>query len=103
FLDVIYHQKGAFLTETGDIEEAVVAYNKSIKEFRQNQKLQALNYSSLGDINFDLTEYRTAGNYYDSTLQRLVENTREHRQIKRKRDNLEDVIKYEDIASVNDS
>lgn len=103
FLDIIYHQKGAFLTETGDIEEAIVAYNKSIKEFRQNQRLQALNYSSLGDIYFDEAEYRTAGSYYDSTLQRLVENTRDHRQIKRKRDNLEDVIKYEDIASVNDS
>jgi tetratricopeptide (TPR) repeat protein len=103
FLDIIYHQKGVFLTEAGDIEAAVAAYNKSIKEFRQNQKLQALNYSSLGDIYFDQAEYRTAGSYYDSTLQRLVENTRDHRQIKRKRDNLEDVIKYEDIAFKNDS
>lgn len=103
FLDIIYHQKGAFLTEIGDTEDAVIAFNKSIKEFRQNQRLQALNYSSLGDIYFDQAEYRTAGSYYDSTLQRLVENTRDHRQIKRKRDNLEDVIKYEDLAKRNDS
>jgi tetratricopeptide (TPR) repeat protein len=103
FLDVIYHNKGSFYAKIGEIEEAVVAYNKAIKEFRQNQKLQALNYSSLGDIYFDKAEYRKAGSYYDSTLQRLVENTRDHRQIKRKRDNLEDVIKYEDLAVRNDS
>lgn len=103
YLDVIYHHKGSFYTEIGEYEEAIVAYNRSIKEFRQNQKLQALNYSSLGDIYFDRSEYRTAGSYYDSTLQRLVENTREHRQIKRKRDNLDDVIKYEDLTFRNDS
>lgn len=103
FLDVIYHHKGSFYAEIGDTKEAIAAYNKSIKEFRQNQRLQALNYSSLGDIFFDKSEYRTAGSYYDSTLQRLVENTREHRQIKRKRDNLEDVIRYEDLAGRNDS
>ncbi len=103
YLDVIYHHKGAFLAEIGETKKAIVSYNKAIKEFRQNQKLQALNYSSLGDIYFDQAEYRTAGSYYDSTLQRLVENTRDYRQIKRKRDNLEDVIKYEDLAMRNDS
>lgn len=103
FLDVIYHHKGSFYAEIGEIENAIVAYNKSLREFRQNQKIQALNYTFLGDIYFDLAEYKTAGSYYDSTLQRLVENTREHRQIKRKRDNLEDVIKYENLSSRNDS
>ncbi|WP_444543914.1 type IX secretion system periplasmic lipoprotein PorW/SprE [Planktosalinus lacus] len=103
YLDVIHHQKGEFYLNIGETDEAITAYNKSIKEFRQNQKLQALNYSSLGDIYFDNSEYKTAGSYYDSTLQRLVENTREHRLIKKKRDNLEDVIRYEDIVTRNDS
>lgn len=103
FLDFIHHQKAEFYRNLGETEEAIAAYNKSIKEFRQNQKLQALNYASLGDLYFDNSEYRAAGSYYDSTLQRLVENTREHRLIKKKRDNLEDVIKYEDIATRNDS
>ncbi|WP_339609867.1 hypothetical protein [uncultured Planktosalinus sp.] len=103
FLDFIHHQKADFYRNIGETEEALAAYNNSIKEFRQNQKLQALNYASLGDLYFDNSEYRAAGSYYDSTLQRLVENTREHRIIKKKRDNLEDVIKYEDIATRNDS
>ena len=103
YLDIIHHQRGKFYTQTDEIDAAIAAYNKSIKEFRQNQRLQAYNYESLGDIYFDKAEYKMAGDYFDSTLQRLVENTRAHRQIKKKRDNLEDVIRYENIARVNDS
>jgi len=103
YLDIIHHQRGQYYTQTGDIDAAIAAYNKSIKEFRQNQRLQAYNYEALGDIYFDRAEYKMAGDYFDSTLQRLVENTREHRQIKKKRDNLEDVIRYENIAQANDS
>lgn len=103
YLDIIHHQRGKFYTQTDEIDVAIAAYNKSIKEFRQNQRLQAYNYESLGDIYFDKAEYKMAGDYFDSTLQRLVENTRAHRQIKKKRDNLEDVIRYENIARVNDS
>ncbi len=103
FLDIIHHQRGEFYTQTQEIDSAIAAYNTSIKEFRQNQKLQAYNYEALGDIYFDKAEYKMAGDYFDSTLQRLVENTKIHRQIKKKRDNLEDVIRYETVAKVNDS
>ena len=44
-----------------------------------------------------------AGTYYDSTLTNLNENTHKHRNIKKKLDNLEDVIKYEDIVQHADS
>lgn len=103
YLDIIHHQRGKFYTQTDEIEEAIVAYNQSIKEYKQNERLQAYNYESLGDIYFDKAAYKMAGDYFDSTLQRLVVNTRAHRQIKKKRDNLEDVIRYENIAKVNDS
>lgn len=103
YLDYIHHQRGIFYTKTDEIDAAVAAYNKSIKDFKQNQRLQAQNYAALGDIYFDKAEYKMAGDYFDSTLQRLVVNTKQHRQIKKKRDNLEDVIRYENIANKNDS
>ncbi|PIQ18440.1 MAG: hypothetical protein COW66_06430 [Flavobacteriaceae bacterium CG18_big_fil_WC_8_21_14_2_50_34_36] len=103
FLDIIYHQTGVFFREKDSINTSIGYYNKSIKEFRQNNTLQALNYASLGDIYFDNSEYKKAGNYYDSTLKHLTINTKEYRQIKKKRDNLEEVIRYEDIAKTNDS
>jgi hypothetical protein len=60
-------------------------------------------YLSIAEYNFDATEYRVAGAYYDSTLSQLKDRTREHRQIKKKRDNLTDVIKYENLSQRNDS
>ncbi len=47
--------------------------------------------------------YKEAGAYYDSTMTNMVLNSKPYRIIKRKRDNLEDVIYYEAIAQVNDS
>lgn len=103
FLDKIHHQLGMHYLQRDSIETSITQFNKSIKEYKQNQRLQALNYATLGDIHFDKAEYKMAGDYFDSTLQRMVENTRDYRRIKKKRDNLEDVIRYEDIATRNDS
>ena len=62
-----------------------------------------MNYSTLAEINFDAAEYKRAGAYYDSTLTFLEEKSRPWRRVKKKRENLDDVIKYEDIAAENDS
>lgn len=103
FLDRIYNQFGEYYRKSDSIETAVEYYNKSIKAFRQDRILQAVNYQTLAEINFDKAEYKNAGAYYDSTLTFLEEKSRQWRRIKKKRDNLEDVIKYEDIATINDS
>jgi tetratricopeptide (TPR) repeat protein len=63
----------------------------------------ASNYRNLAETYFDKAKYETAGKYYDSTLTVLKPRTREHYAIKKKRDNLDDVIFYEGIARVNDS
>lgn len=103
YLDIVYHQIGNFHRDIDSIDKAKFYYGRSIKEFRQNQKVQAFNYLNMGDIHFDLAEYKNSGAYYDSTLMRLQENTLLYRRVKKKRDNLDDVIKYEDIAQTNDS
>ncbi len=103
FLDRIYNQLGEYYRTTKNIDTAVVYYNKSIQAFKEDKILQAVNYKTLAEINFDAAQYRDAGAYYDSTLTQLTEGTRQYRRIKKKRDNLDDVIKYEDIAVKNDS
>ena len=82
---------------------AIVYYNKSIQSFKEDQTLQSINYQTLAEMNFDKAEYKQAGAYYDSTLTNLAENSKQWRRVKKKRENLDDVIKYEDIASINDS
>ena len=103
FLDKIYNQFGDYYRNSDSIETAVKYYNKSIKAFRQDRILQAVNYQTLAEINFDNAEYKIAGAYYDSTLTYLEEKSRQWRRITKKRENLDDVIKYEDIATANDS
>ncbi|RFN59144.1 type IX secretion system periplasmic lipoprotein PorW/SprE [Marixanthomonas ophiurae] len=103
FLDKIYNQIGEYYYNLDSIQTAVGYYNKSIKENSPDKILQSKNYETLAIINFDATNYKTAGAYYDSTLTNLEVNTKKHRRITKKRENLDDVIKYEDIATENDS
>ncbi|UGS23548.1 type IX secretion system periplasmic lipoprotein PorW/SprE [Flavobacterium channae] len=103
YLDVLNHQMGIFYDKLGLNEKAKKYYNKSIKLLSQDKYLVSSNYRNLGEIFFREANYKTAGKYYDSTLLRLDDRTREYRKIKKKRDNLDDVIKYETIAQQNDS
>jgi len=103
YLDKIYNQIGEYYRNTDSIDAAVYYYNQSIKFYTNDRILQSINYQTLAEINFDNAEYKIAGSYYDSTLTNLVENSRQWRLIKKKRENLDDVIKYEDIATLNDS
>ncbi|MDX1461506.1 MAG: hypothetical protein R3359_00500 [Marinirhabdus sp.] len=103
FLDKIYNQLGEYYRNNDSLDRAIEYYNKSIKNYKQDDYLQSMNYRTLAEFNFDAAEYKTAGAYYDSTITNLVANSREWRLFKKKRENLDDVIKYEDIAANNDS
>lgn len=103
FLDHIYHQIAQYYLNQNKDSLAVVYYNKSIRTNSQDKILIAKNYETLGDMNFDKNNYKIAGAYYDSTMTRMVENSKPYRVIKRKRENLDDVINYEGIAEINDS
>ncbi|RXJ52910.1 hypothetical protein ESZ48_01855 [Gelidibacter gilvus] len=103
FLDKIYYRIAEFHKEADRDSLAVVYYNKSLRSSSGDRHLRALDYVTLGDMSFDKSEYRTAGAYYDSTLTNMVVDSKPFRTIKRKRENLDDVIYYEGVAQVNDS
>lgn len=103
FLDKIYFQLAEFHYQRDSFDLATEYYNKSLRAPSDDTYLQSLNYQTLGNLNFDDSRFKTAGAYYDSTLLQLPENSREFRSIKKKRDNLDDVIYYEDLARTNDS
>lgn len=103
FLDKIYREKANFYKENDSVEARVHYLNKSLRTPSEDKNLKALNYEDLAVIAFDASQYKTAGAYYDSTLVNLKENTKKHRIISKKRENLKDVIKYETIAQRNDS
>lgn len=103
FLDALFHQKALFYDKQGNDKEAVFNYNNSL-DYQTNDKYTvASNYRNIAEIYFYNAEYQMAGNYYDSTLVSLTPRTREYNAIKKKRVNLDDVIKYEAIVTRNDS
>ncbi len=103
YLDKIYYQLAEYHLTTNSDSLAKVYLNQSLQKNTTDKILRAKSYSTLGNLSFDASEYKLAGAYYDSTMQNMVENSKPYRIVKRKRDNLEDVIKYEEIAQTNDS
>ncbi len=103
YLDKIYFQLAEFHYQQDSVGLAVDYYNRSLRVPSDNLYLQSLDYETLGNINFDAANFEVAGAYYDSTLSKLAQNTRDYRLIKKKRDNLDDVIYYENLANKNDS
>lgn len=103
YLDKIYNLMAVYHEHVTTDSLAIKYYNKSIKSATSDDYLQSLNYRALAEFQFDATNYKTAGAYYDSTMTKLKEKSKEYRLYKKKRDNLEDVITYEDMAKRNDS
>lgn len=102
-IDVFAHHLGLYYERQKNFPKAIEWYNKSLRKPSNDTYLTASNYRNIADIYFDKPLYKIASQYYDSTLTKLPEKSKEFRAIKKKRDNLDDVIKYEDIANQNDS
>ncbi|WP_299114793.1 hypothetical protein [uncultured Winogradskyella sp.] len=103
FLDKIYYRIAEYHRNKTSDSLAEAYYNKSLRKITSDKYLRALNYETLGNMYFDKNIYKTAGAYYDSTMTAMVQNSKPFRIIKKKRENLDDVIYYEGIAATNDS
>lgn len=103
YLDVINHQIALFYDKNKKSVIAKKYYNTSLQKKSNDTYLIASNYRNIAEINFNDAKYIEAGKYYDSTLSVLDNRSREHKYITKKRQNLDDVIKYEGIAKRNDS
>lgn len=103
YLDKIYYTKATYFMEIGKEDSAIANYNKSLKQQGTDTYLTSRDYLALADYNFDNATYKLAGAYYDSVIEKLDDKTREYRLIKKKRENLTDVIDYENLTVRNDS
>ena len=103
FPDTIYHQKALFHLKEDSLLLAEEYFNKSLRKTTNDKILNSKNYEILAQLKFDANKYREAGAYYDSTLTNLVPKSKKFRRLTKKRINLDDVIKYEDIVRTNDS
>ena len=103
YLDKLYYQMGV-MEEKIDKEKALENYKKSIASSIGAGIQKELSYEAVGNVFFDKAEFVTAAAYYDSILQITKEDTSKRIfRLKRKRNNLNEVILHEGIVKTNDS
>ena len=104
YLDELYYQAGLISLKSESYEQARGLFELSVIHNTSKPYQKSLSYESLGDFYFDKTSFEIAGAYYDSVLQIPIDqNTKRMRKIIRKRESLNDVIYYENIARKSDS
>src|SRR5690606_2797271 len=103
YSDIIFHQLGVMHESYGLSDRAIKDYNMSLKTNKNNEYIKVSNYNKLANIYYQKKQFETAGMYYDSTMVYMNPMSREYVQIKRKRNNLVDIVRYEQIARKNDS
>lgn len=103
YLDKLYYQMGV-IEEKTDKQKALENYKKSIASSLEANLQKELSYEAAGNVFFDKAEFVTAAAYYDSIFQMTQEGTSKRIfRLKRKRNNLNEVISHEAIAKTNDS
>ena len=103
YLDRIHHTIAKHHLKRENDSLAIAYFNKSLRTDSKDTFLTALNYHNIADLYFDDSRYTRAGTYYDSTLVNYKKNSKPYRAVKKRLDNLQDVIYYEAIAQANDS
>lgn len=103
YSDIIFHQLGVMHESYGLSDRAIKDYNMSLKTNKNNEYIKVSNYNKLANIYYQKKQFETAGMYYDSTMVYMNPMSREYVQVKRKRNNLVDIVRYEQIARKNDS
>jgi len=103
YSDIIFHQLGVMHEAYELKDKAIKDYNMSLKVGKNNEYIKVSNYNKLANIYYQKKQFETAGKYYDSTMVYMNPMSREYVQVKRKRNNLVDIVRYEQIARKNDS
>jgi len=105
YLDELHYQTGLVHQKLGRIDDSERHFVKSVHTKSAKPFQQGLSYEELGNIYFDKAKFVDAGAYYDSVLKIPVanKNTKRLRRLKRKRENLQEVISFEEITQKTDS
>jgi len=103
FLDELYYRIG-IIEQEKSTDNAIAYFKKSLQSSPKNNLQKELSYEALGNLHFDKAEFMVAGAYYDSILNiTKSENTKRVRHLVRNRNNLNEIILYENSSKINDS
>lgn len=102
FRDQIYYSL-AELEKKDNKAQAAKYYRMSVSTSQGNNRQKAISYLALGDMSFENQEYKQAGAYYDSTMMFLPKDYKTYNSIDDKRKSLQNLIRYLNIVSTEDS
>lgn len=103
YLASLYFAHASLLEQKADTEFALVYYLKSLKENKGNVALKEKAHFNVANLYFAQKEFTKAYHHYDSTLAFIPANKLEHLYIKRKRDNLAEIARYDAMVTRADS
>lgn len=89
--------------QEGQDSTALAFYNASQGSPFLDAYTQQQNYRDLSDYNFEKGNYQNTGAYLDSLLSLMDGKSLEAKKLQRKRDNLSEIIRYEDLRKETDS
>ena len=103
YLDKIYYNYSKLLFSTGSVAMAKNFLNMSIKENPGDKKLKSKAYIKFSELNFNDTNFLTAGRYLDSTLQVLDKKSKEFWFYERQKKGIQKVVDLEESLIFYDS
>ncbi len=103
YRDQIYYALGNIAYNEGRVDDAIELYKLSSKSSTENTNQKAVSFLAIADIYFDEPHYENAQTFYDSAVTFLDNEYPNYIQIKRKSDNLNDLVLNLNVISLEDS
>jgi TolA-binding protein len=103
YLDQIYYALGNIAYNEMRDDDALWYFKQSIAASTTNDNQKSISYLAVADIYFDKPDYRNAQLYYDSAMVNLPHEYPDYQNIRRKAENLTDLVNCIETIQTQDS
>lgn len=103
YLDQIYYALGSIAYNEMRDDDALWYFKQSIATSTSNDNQKSISYLAVADIYFDKPDYRNAQLYYDSAMVNLPHEYPDYQGIRRKAENLTDLVNCIETIQTQDS
>ena len=103
YLDQIYYALGNIAYNEMRDDDALWYFKQSIAASTTNDNQKSISYLAVADIYFDRPDYRNAQLYYDSAMVNLPHEYPDYQNIRRKAENLTDLVNCIETIQTQDS
>ena len=103
YLDQIYYALGNIAYNEMRDDDALWYFKQSIATSTTNDNQKSISYLAVADIYFDKPDYRNAQLYYDSAMVNLPHEYPDYQNIRRKSENLTDLVNCIETIQTQDS